>query len=548
MTTNTIRALVVALALAAASLAACGDEGASTGGSAPGSDSITIGLSAQPDALDPALSYAPEAWESLWLVYTPLLTYRHAEGEAGTELIPGLAESLPTISDDGTEYRLKLRDGLEYSDGTPVRASDFEHSIKRVLNLESPGTPFFTGIVGAEDYVDGGKPNADIEGIDADDRSGEITIELVQPDGTFSNVLAMTFAGLVPADTPFEDQTKTPPPGVGPYELTRSEPNREFVLERSDNFAVPGVPRGQIETITATIAKDPRRATEDVIRNRLDYIVDPPVPDQLAEVRERYGDRFKEFTTISTYYFFLNSRIEPFDDPKVREAVNVAIDKRAIARLFGGLMTPTCNFLPPGLPGYERLEPCPWGDPNAAPDQARARELIEAAGAEGAEVTVWGNNEPEPERVTEYYADVLNEIGLKAEPKVIDSSVYFQTVGNEKTEAQTGFANFFQDFPHPANFFTVVDGSSIQPTNSQNFGNVDVPAINEGIERLTREPDLRAVEEEWADLDRQLVEGAWIAPYGNRELTTFMSDRMDFAGCSLVHPLYQNDYTSFCLK
>lgn len=545
MRTKTIKALVVSLTIAVApALAACGEREPTGGGAA----SITIGLSAQPDALDPALSYAPEAWESLWLVYTPLLTYRHAEGEAGTELIPGLAEDLPTISDDGKTYTLRLREGLEYSDGTPVKASDFEHAIQRVLNLESPGTPFFTGIVGAEDYIERGKPKADIEGIESDDDTGEITITLTQPDGTFSNVLAMNFAGLVPGDTPFEDLTKTPPPGVGPYELTDSEPNREFVLERNDSFDLPGIPRGQIDRITASIVKDPRRATEDVISGRLDYIVDPPVPDQLGEVRERYGDRFKEFTTISTYYFFLNSRVEPFDDPKVREAVNYAIDKRAIARLFGGLMAPTCNFLPPGLPGYQRLDPCPFGDPNVAPDQERARELVREAGAEGAEVTVWGNNEPEPERVTEYYADVLNQIGLDAKPKVIDSSVYFQTVGNEKTEAQTGFANFFQDFPHPANFMTVVDGDAIQPTNNSNFGNVDDPQINAGIDRLSKEPDLRAVKDQWAQLDRQLVEEAWIAPYGNRMLTTFMSERMDFDGCSLVHPLYQNDYTSFCLK
>ena len=80
------------------------------------------------------------AIEPLWLVYTPLLTYPHVEGEAGAELIPGLAEDLPEISEDGTTYTLTLRDGLKFSDGTDVKASDFEHTIKRVLNLESGGS------------------------------------------------------------------------------------------------------------------------------------------------------------------------------------------------------------------------------------------------------------------------------------------------------------------------------------------------------------------------------------------------------------------------
>jgi peptide/nickel transport system substrate-binding protein len=537
-------ALAAALALTASlALGACGDD-------APEQtdDSITIGLSAQPDALDPALSYAPEAWESLWLVYTPLLTYEHAEGKAGTELIPGLAEGLPAISEDGKSYELTLREGLEYSDGTPVRASDFEHSIKRVLNLESPGTPFFGGIIGAEDYIDAGKAEGDIEGIETDDGTGEITIELVEPDATFSNALAMTFAGLVPGDTAFEDLTKTPPPGVGPYQLTSSEPNRQFVLERSEGFDVPGIPQGNVRTITAEIVKDERRATEDVIRNRLDYIVDPPVPDQLADVRERYADRYEEFPTASIYYFFLNSRVEPFDDQRVREAVNHAIDERAIARLFGGLLEPTCNFLPPDIPGYRELDPCPWGDPNVPPDLDRAKAMIDDAGAAGAEVTIWGNNEPEPRRVAEYFADTLNRIGLDARPKIVDASVYLQTVGNQKTEAQTGFANFFQDFPHPANFMTVVDGDAITQSNNLNWGNVDVPEVNAAIDRLSQEPQLRAVEDEWAEVDRRLVEEAWVAPWGNRKLATFMSERMNFDDCSLVHPLYQNDYTSFCLE
>ena len=78
----------------------------------------------------------------MWLVYTPLLTYRHAEGERGSELIPGLAERLPEISADGMTYRLRLREGLKYSDGTAVKASDFEHTVKRLLALGSAATGF----------------------------------------------------------------------------------------------------------------------------------------------------------------------------------------------------------------------------------------------------------------------------------------------------------------------------------------------------------------------------------------------------------------------
>ena len=114
--------------------------------------------------LDPALRYTVNGIEPLWLVYTPLLTYKHAEGEEGLELIPGVAEALPTISKDGKTYELTLRKGLKYSDGSPVKASDLEHAIKRVLNLESGGSAFLPDR-GAQDYLEAGKADADIPGM-----------------------------------------------------------------------------------------------------------------------------------------------------------------------------------------------------------------------------------------------------------------------------------------------------------------------------------------------------------------------------------------------
>lgn len=556
--------LLGALALAGGSLGivACGDEDNGGGGGGGGlieGGEITISQTSQPDYLDPALSYTVNGWEPMWIVYTPLITYRHEEGEAGSEMIPGLAEDMPEVSEDGKTYTLKLRDGLTYSDGTEVKASDFEHTIKRVLNLESGGAPFYQGIVGAEDYLAGNDPEADIEGIKTDDRTGEIVIELVEPDATFTNVLAMNFAGLVPGDTPFRNMTESPPPGVGPYEITESVPNREFVMEKVEGFAdlgIPDIPTGHVDKITTKIIKNQTQQAQDVLDNKLDYMQDPPPADFKPTVVEQVGpdgteeQRYREFTTTSTYYFFMNVETPPFDDPKVREAVNIGLDKPALARLFAGELAPGCSFLPPGMPGYDEaldVSECPWGDPNQAGDVERARQMIEEAGAAGAEVTVWGNNDDPTDKITQAYAEQLNDMGFNAKPEILDGGVYFQTIGNQKTEAQTGFTNWFMDFPHPFNFFFLVDGDTIQPTNNQNFGNVDDPRINDEIDRLLQEPDLTQVEDDWAELNRYLVESALIAPYGHRKLATFVSDRINFDGV-VVSPVYLNDYTSFQLK
>src|ERR671910_2787207 len=244
-------------------IAACGDDdddgggGGGGGGEAKKGGSITISQTSQPDYMDPALTYTVNGIEPLWLVYTPLITYAREDGPAGSKLIPGLAEDLPEISEDGLTYKLTLRKGLKYSDGSPVKAADFEHTIKRVLNLESGGSALYLVIDGAQDYLDAGKPDGDISGIETNDESGAITITLTEPDGSFSHVLAMWFAALVPSDTPFKNMTENPPPGVGPYKVTESVPNRQFVMEKNTNFPDLGedIPAGHVDKITTKIIK-----------------------------------------------------------------------------------------------------------------------------------------------------------------------------------------------------------------------------------------------------------------------------------------------------
>ena len=559
------RLLLVVTAVLGASmvLAACGgddDEGGDTGTTAQQSEGggkeggeITIAQTSQPDYLDPALSYTVNGWEPMWLVYTPLLTYRHEEGEAGAELVPGVAESMPEVSNGGKTYTFTLRKGLKYSDGSPLKASDVEHGIKRMLNLESGGSSFFFDIEGAEDYQKGGKAEADIPGIETDDAAGTVTFNLSAPNGSFNNVIAMLFAAPVPQDTPFKNMTKNPPPGIGAYKITSSVPNREFVMEKNENFSgFEGVPQAKIDKITTKIIKSPQRQAQQVISGELDYIQDPPPADLKPEIKQKYeGKRYKEFTTLSTYYFFMNQDEEPFDDPKVREAVHKGLDKPAIARLYAGELQPGCSFLPPGMPGYDKeldTTGCPAGDPSKPGDLEAAKAMLEEAGVVGQELTVYGNNDDPTPKVTQAYADQLEKMGFKTKVKILDGGVYFQTIGNEKTKAQTGFLNWFGDFPHPYNFMFLVDPASIQPTNSQNINRMADKDVGDQIVKLKQEADINETAEQWGALDRRLVEQWDVAPYGHRKLATFFSERMDFENCAIVHPLYQNDYSRFCLK
>ena len=264
---------------------------------------------------------------------------------------------------------------------------------------------------------------------------------------------------------------------------------------------------------------------------------DPPPADIKPEVKAKYSDRYKEITTASTYYMFMNTRVPPFDDPKVREAVNWGIDKPALARLFAGEVAPGCSFLPPGVPGFDEALDTTTARGATRTSRRTSRrpvQMIKDAGVDGADVTVYGNNDDPTDKVTEAYADQLNKMGFNAKPKILDGGVYFQTIGKRQDEGpQTGFANWFQDFPHPKNFIFLVDGKSIQPTNNQNFGNVDDPEITKGIAELNKEPTMTdaVARTSGSDLNKKLVERAWIVPYGHRKLATFLSERMDFDNC-----------------
>ena len=557
---STSRHLAVLAVAAAAALGAAGcggDEsqpaqdpqasGAGNGAAKQGGQA-TINVTSFPDYLDPALSYTLEGWNSLSTVYTPLLTFRHAEGTEGSEVVPGLAAEMPEVSQDGKTYKFKLRENVKYSDGTPVKASDFEHSLKRVLNLESGGSSFYFAIDGAEQYQSAGKEKGDIKGVEADDKTGEITIKLSEANGAFPYILAMPFTSLVPGDTPFENATKNPPPGVGAFKFENVRQNRGYDLVKNESFSgFEGVPQAKLDKITVEVVKDERRQVQDVIQNKVDWLVDPPAADQIREVRTKYKDRYEEYVTNSTYYFFMNTREAPFDDKRVRQAVNYAIDKRALARLFGGLLEPGCNFLPPGMEGYEKIDPCPYGDPNAAPQIDKARQLIKEAGVAGDEVLVWGNDEDPSRPTAEYLADVLNQIGLNAKPRIVEASVYFQTIGNQKTKAQIGFLNWFQDFPHPQNFMFLVDPASIQNTNNQNVGNVDDPEIGKTLSEAKGQP-IEESAPRYAEVDRKLLEEAYVAPYGHSKLANFVSERVDFENCTVTQPVFNLDLTQLCLK
>jgi peptide/nickel transport system substrate-binding protein len=494
------------------------------------------------DYMDPGLSYSVQGWGIMWNVYLGLLTYKHVDGPEGAELIPALAEDLPEISEDGLTYSFTLRENLKYSDGSPVKASDFPATIKRLFLVDSPGVGFFTGIVGAEQFAETKK--GEISGITVDDDARTIEIKLAKTQGDFLHILAMVFAGFVPANTPAKDQSTTPPPGTGPYMVEAFVPNRSATVVRNPNYVeIEGVPKGNPDKMTFTIVEEDSASLQSVIDGNNDYSSHPIPVDRLGEVQNQYADQLKLYTPANTYYYFMNERLAPFNKLEVRQAVNYAIDREAIVRLYGGLATATENVLPPTYPQYKKISMYPH-------DMEKAKQLVQQSGTAGQAVTVWSSTRETHQKAAEYLTDILNQLGYKAKLRAIDPAIYWATIGAQRTKAQAGLANWFQDYPHPLNWFdTLLNGNRITEEHNNNYGNADVAAVNNKIEELKKEPELNdATNAQWAEVDQMVLENASWAPFVNRQFTDFFTPEMDLTDCYVNHVLYQFDYIQICKK
>lgn len=539
-----VSAVVFALAaVAAAGLVSCGssDSGGKEGGTLNGT------YAGFPDYLDPALSYTAEGWTAMQNTYIPLLTYAHASGTAGGEVIPGLAKEMPKISDDRKTYTLFLRPGLKYSDGTPVKASDFTYAVERLFKTNSGGSPFYTGIVGAEKFAE--TKTGGIPGIETDDKTGEIVIHLVKPRGTFTNELGLMFVAPVPPDTPNTNQSTSPPPATGPYMITKADPGKGWNYERNpywekaNSEAMPDLPSGHMDKINITIISNPSTQVNDTEQGKFDWMQTQVPPDRYPEVKSKYeGTQFRIEKTISNYYFWMKATRPPFDDLKVRQAVNYAVDPAALERIYVGSLAGTQQILPPGMPGYEKFELYPH-------DLAKAKQMIKEADPADMDITVWGDNESENEAAAVYYDDVLSQLGFNTTLKIINADNYFTVIGNQSTpELDTGWSDWFQDYPHPNDFFQpLLAGESILPTNNGNLPEIDVPEFNEKISKLGEEALGPEQEAAYAELDKEYMEQAPWAPYGNRTVSTFVSSAIDLDSV-IFNPTFGQDLTSFEFK
>jgi peptide/nickel transport system substrate-binding protein len=476
------------------------------------------------------------------LLHDGLVAYRRVGGIGGGALVGNLAVRVPTPTDEGRTYVFQLRRGTRYSDGSPVLASDFRYSLERQLTLDrmiSPG--YFGGIVGASQCSAEPPERCDLSrGIEVDDRTGRIAIHLTEADSDFLYKLTLPYASIIPTGTPLRPARDRPIPTTGAYGIESFDTPRELRLVRNPYFRVwspDARPDGYPNEIRFQLTEDVDAQVAAVERGEADCVCATGIPiERLPGLLTRYPGRVHSDAAPMTDYMFLNTRVPPFNDRRVRQALNYAADRRKMAELRGGTLAarPTCQILPPAIPGYRPY--CPYTlDPNpagtwTAPDLARARALVAASGTQGMRVEVLAGETFGSAVFSRLIVAALRQLGYRSSLRVLPPNDYYPFVANSRNRGQIGPIAWYADAA-PALFLRdLFSCASFLPGNS---GNVNFSAFCDGaIDRTMRRAAALQTSDPvranglWADVSRALVDEAAAVPLLNQRPVSFVSERV----------------------
>ena len=489
--------------------------------------------------LDPQINYTLQYWQIYQSVYSGLTAFKKGAGEEGFQVVPNIAEELPTVSEDGKTYTFKIRKGIKFSDGRDVTVKDVVASFQRIFKVTSPTSGgFYSVIVGADKCIAEPATCTLEGGVTGDEAAGTVTITLTRPDPEILYKLAVPHASILPADAPATDAGSNPIAGTGPYFFSAYDPNKGLTMSRNPHFKVwseDAMPDGYPDVVQYDFGLTDEAEVTAVMNGEADWMFDQPPTDRLGEIGTKYKDQVYINTLTAWWYAPMNTRLAPFDNVKARQAVNFAIDRKALVNLFGGpaLAAPVCQVLPPGFPGH--VSYCPYtkdpGEKWSAPDIEKAKQLVEESGTKGQKVTVIVEDTAVSKSIGVYLQSVLQEIGYEAEVKPISPNIQFTYIQNTNNKVQISVSQWYQDYPAASNFLNVLFGcgsfteGSDSSINIAGFCDPDVEAKMKEAFALSA-TDQAAANKIWTEVDRMVTDKAPAAPLFTPKHIDFVSKRL----------------------
>jgi peptide/nickel transport system substrate-binding protein len=471
-------------------------------------------------SIDPQVEYETPPPGFLGLVNDTLVAYDHTAGVDGFQLVPDLALRLPQATDDGRTYVFVLRPELRYSDGRSVRASDFRRAMTRLFRVGSPGTSFFSVLVGGPECVARPVSCRLPRGVVADDATRTMTFHLSAPDPDFLFKLALGLVVPIPPQTPMHEVRSHPIPGTGPYVFAQVGA-KQFTFVRNPRFrewSHAAQPDGNPDRIVWRFGLSADEEIRAVASGHGDWTGD--FPSDLSRVVRRYAAEVHSNVFPGGYFVQIDTRHPPFNDVRVRRALNFAVDRSEIVRLSGGptANAPLCQVIPPGLPGYRRY--CPY-----SLDFARAAALTAASGTRGQRVTVWSiSDSGSAEAAAPYLAAVLKRLGYRAQVRVITSQQMPRLSPKAVSAMQLHPVVFGPDYPSASEIYSLFLACDGQFTHQQ-FCDRGLDRKAERAESL-RLTDPRRSAALWASIDRTLVDRAVWVPLTTQRILDFVSPRL----------------------
>ncbi len=456
-------------------------------------------------------------------VYDALIGLRYTGGSAGTELVPDLASNLPQPTAGGTSYTVELRPQIRYSDGRPVQAADFRRGLERLLRLDKTELPTFAHLVGVSTCR--GASTCDLTTGVRVDGPLTITFRLSSPDPRFLEGLLDVVP--IPNGTPDHDVGTIPVPGTGPYRVQSFLPARLLVLDRNPYFRVwspVARPDGYPDEVVYRADADENDAVRQVVAGKADLVQLLDAPAALAGLAATHPMQVHPQDQQGTAFLFVNTRRAPFDDVRVRRAVNYAVDRDRLVTLNGAPARPTCQLVAPTMSGYQPY--CPYTvDPDPTgrwkgPDLARAKALVDASGTKGQPVVLWTFADYAADAT--YLAGVLDQLGYPTSVhETADLGNYLDAL-NATPNVQAGMFGWFGD-PLAVDMLTTVTCDFVP--NPAHFCE---PTIDAHISQLAalQASDPFDARSQAASIDREITDQAPWVPLFTPETIDVTSSRI----------------------
>ena len=519
---------LVCLAVVAIAAAGCGGSGSSSSSSSSSSTggphkggTFTALYSGVGTSIDPQIDY-DQNWNLLGMTNDGLVGWKRVQGQDSTQLVPDLATSLPTPQDGGLTYVFHLRPNIKFSTGAVVKASDVRASLEREFKAKGPGANFYLAIKGAPACAENGDTCDLSKGIVTDNATNTITFHLTESDPQLLQQLALPFAYVVPAGSPNKDIGTNALPATGPYMISQYTADQKMVFVRNPYFhewSKDAQPAGNPDQIDLKIGAPIEEATTEVENGQADWMYDSPPGDRLGEISTKYASQVHVNPTPQVWYMSLDTRTAPFNNLKVRQAINYATDRAAVIKLFGGpsIAQPVCQILPPDFPAYEPY--CPYTkNPSSsgkwtAPDMAKAQQLVDASGTKGTDVSVITTNDQTSKNIGLYFVSLLNDLGYKAKIKLLTASIEYSYAQNSSQNPQMTLSWWYPDYPDPADWFNIMIGcAGFHPNSnaSPNLSEFCDPKIQKMTEAAlkTEVNDPEGSLAQWTAIDKATTDAA----------------------------------------